>query len=182
MMDAQARPLLLEINTMPGMTDHSLVPMAARAVGIDFDELVWRVLETSFTRRWRRRRRRRANVQCSVAPRTAASRPSQPRAAAAGHQLALRSGSVAVLVAAVCGVAAAVTWAFNQPIQTVSVAGRFQRVAPGGRRARGARSACTGRACCRWISTQVRARDPHAALGRCRERAARLAARAARCS
>jgi D-alanine-D-alanine ligase len=32
------------------MTSHSLVPMAARAVEIDFDELVWRVLETSFTR------------------------------------------------------------------------------------------------------------------------------------
>lgn len=50
MMDAAGRPLLLEINTVPGMTDHSLVPMAARAVGMDFDELVWRVLETSFAR------------------------------------------------------------------------------------------------------------------------------------
>ncbi len=50
MMDARGRPLLLEINTVPGMTDHSLVPMAARAIGIDFDELVWRVLETSFAR------------------------------------------------------------------------------------------------------------------------------------
>jgi len=50
MMDGTGRPLLLEINTVPGMTDHSLVPMAARAAGIDFDELVWRVLETSFTR------------------------------------------------------------------------------------------------------------------------------------
>ena len=39
-MDSAGRPLLLEINTIPGMTDHSLVPMAARAVGIDFDELV----------------------------------------------------------------------------------------------------------------------------------------------
>jgi D-alanine-D-alanine ligase len=50
MMDAAGRPLLLEINTIPGMTSHSLVPMAARAVGIDFPELCWRVLETSFTR------------------------------------------------------------------------------------------------------------------------------------
>ena len=50
MMDGAGQPLLLEINTVPGMTDHSLVPMAARAAGIDFDELVWRVLETSFTR------------------------------------------------------------------------------------------------------------------------------------
>ena len=44
------RPLLLEFNTIPGMTDHSLVPMAARAAGMEFDQLVWRVLETSFTR------------------------------------------------------------------------------------------------------------------------------------
>jgi D-alanine-D-alanine ligase len=50
MMDKTGRPLLLEINTVPGMTDHSLVPMAARAAGIDFDELVWRVLETSLVR------------------------------------------------------------------------------------------------------------------------------------
>src|SRR5262245_4402690 len=50
MMDAAGRPLLLEFNTIPGMTDHSLVPMAARVAGIDFDQLVWRVLETSFIR------------------------------------------------------------------------------------------------------------------------------------
>ena len=50
MLDRNAQPLLLEINTVPGMTDHSLVPLAARTAGIDFDELVWRVLETSFTR------------------------------------------------------------------------------------------------------------------------------------
>ncbi len=40
----------IEINTTPGMTDHSLVPMAARQAGIDFSELCWRVLETSFSR------------------------------------------------------------------------------------------------------------------------------------
>jgi D-alanine-D-alanine ligase len=40
----------IEINTTPGMTDHSLVPMAARQSGLDFDELVWRVLESSFLR------------------------------------------------------------------------------------------------------------------------------------
>ena len=50
MMDTTGRPLLLEVNTIPGMTDHSLGPMAAKAAGIEFDELVWRVLETSFTR------------------------------------------------------------------------------------------------------------------------------------
>jgi D-alanine-D-alanine ligase len=42
---------LLEVNTTPGMTSHSLVPKAARAAGIEFDELVWRILETSFTPR-----------------------------------------------------------------------------------------------------------------------------------
>ena len=41
---------LLEVNTAPGMTSHSLVPKAARAVGIEFDDLVWRVLETSLDR------------------------------------------------------------------------------------------------------------------------------------
>jgi D-alanine-D-alanine ligase len=44
LMDEQQRPWVIEINTVPGMTDHSLVPMAAGAVGIDFDELVWRIL------------------------------------------------------------------------------------------------------------------------------------------
>jgi D-alanine-D-alanine ligase len=50
MADKSGRPLLLEINTVPGMTDHSLVPMAARNAGLDFGELCWQVLETSFTR------------------------------------------------------------------------------------------------------------------------------------
>jgi len=40
----------IEINTVPGMTDHSLVPMAARQAGFNFEELAWRVLETSFSR------------------------------------------------------------------------------------------------------------------------------------
>ena len=47
MLDGEGVPNLLEINTVPGMTDHSLVPMAAKARGIGFDELVWRILETS---------------------------------------------------------------------------------------------------------------------------------------
>ena len=38
---------LIEVNTVPGMTDHSLVPMAAKAAGVDFNALVWRILETS---------------------------------------------------------------------------------------------------------------------------------------
>ncbi|WP_127478902.1 D-alanine--D-alanine ligase [Sulfurivermis fontis] len=44
LMDAAGNPFVLEVNTVPGMTDHSLVPMAARAAGIEFDELVWRIL------------------------------------------------------------------------------------------------------------------------------------------
>jgi D-alanine-D-alanine ligase len=50
MVDAQGHPWLLEVNTVPGMTDHSLVPMAARAAGLSFEDLVWRILETSLTR------------------------------------------------------------------------------------------------------------------------------------
>jgi len=45
MVDAEDRPWLIEVNTVPGMTGHSLVPMAAKAVGIDFASLVWRILE-----------------------------------------------------------------------------------------------------------------------------------------
>lgn len=47
MLDDTRTPLMLEVNTVPGMTSHSLVPMAAAEAGIDFDELVWRILETS---------------------------------------------------------------------------------------------------------------------------------------
>lgn len=45
--DRQGNPYFLEMNTSPGMTSHSLVPMAARVAGIEFDELVWQVLETT---------------------------------------------------------------------------------------------------------------------------------------
>ena len=47
MRNADGKFLLLEANTTPGMTSHSLVPKAAAVVGIDFDELCWRILETS---------------------------------------------------------------------------------------------------------------------------------------
>jgi len=47
MRDRAGKPWLLEVNTAPGMTSHSLVPKAARSRGVEFDELVWRVLETS---------------------------------------------------------------------------------------------------------------------------------------
>jgi D-alanine-D-alanine ligase len=45
MLDKRGRPYLLEINTSPGMTDHSLVPMAARAVGISYEDLCVKILE-----------------------------------------------------------------------------------------------------------------------------------------
>ena len=47
MLDRAGQPYLLEVNTIPGMTDHSLVPMAARACGIDFETLCLRILETA---------------------------------------------------------------------------------------------------------------------------------------
>ena len=46
MLDEAGQPWLIEINTVPGLTDHSLVPMAARATGIDFGQLICGILET----------------------------------------------------------------------------------------------------------------------------------------
>jgi len=45
--DQSGQYQLIEINTVPGMTDHSLVPMAARQAGIGFEQLVWRILASS---------------------------------------------------------------------------------------------------------------------------------------
>ena len=45
MLDRAGNPYLLEVNTAPGMTDHSLVPMAARAVGLSYEDLCVRILE-----------------------------------------------------------------------------------------------------------------------------------------
>ncbi len=45
MLDGAGRPYLLEVNTAPGMTDHSLVPMAARAAGLSYEDLCIRILE-----------------------------------------------------------------------------------------------------------------------------------------
>lgn len=49
MRDGQGGAWLIEVNTVPGMTDHSLVPMAARAAGLDFQALVVRILATTLT-------------------------------------------------------------------------------------------------------------------------------------
>ncbi len=48
MRDKQGNLFLLEANSVPGMTDHSLVPMSAKQAGMSFDDLVCRILETSF--------------------------------------------------------------------------------------------------------------------------------------
>ena len=45
MLDGQGEPMLLEVNTVPGMTSHSLVPMSAAKYGMDFQQLVLAILE-----------------------------------------------------------------------------------------------------------------------------------------
>ena len=47
MVDENLQPWLIEVNTVPGMTDHSLVPMAAKQAGISFEQLVLRILQAS---------------------------------------------------------------------------------------------------------------------------------------
>ena len=47
MMDKEGRYYFIEVNTSPGMTSHSLVPMAAKKAGINFDQLVLEILKTA---------------------------------------------------------------------------------------------------------------------------------------
>jgi D-alanine-D-alanine ligase len=47
MLDEDGKAWFIELNTVPGLTDHSLVPMAARAAGIDFTQLLLRILDTT---------------------------------------------------------------------------------------------------------------------------------------
>ena len=47
MLDEKNQPWLIEVNTVPGMTGHSLVPMAAKQAGVSFDDLVLRILSTA---------------------------------------------------------------------------------------------------------------------------------------
>ena len=47
MLDKKRSPYFIEVNTVPGMTDHSLVPMAARVAGISFEDLVVRILQSA---------------------------------------------------------------------------------------------------------------------------------------
>lgn len=51
MQDQDGRFWILEVNTVPGMTDHSLVPMSAKAAGISFEELVTRILKDTLEQR-----------------------------------------------------------------------------------------------------------------------------------
>ena len=46
-MDEAGDHYFLEVNTAPGMTDHSLVPMAARAVGMSYEDLCLQILEAA---------------------------------------------------------------------------------------------------------------------------------------
>ncbi|GAB4360026.1 MAG: D-alanine--D-alanine ligase [Immundisolibacter sp.] len=48
LLDDDGAPYLMEVNTVPGLTDHSLVPMAARAVGLTVEQLMLAILDTSF--------------------------------------------------------------------------------------------------------------------------------------
>jgi len=50
MVDASGKAFLIEINTLPGMTDHSLVPMAAKQAGNSFETLVLKILESSMAK------------------------------------------------------------------------------------------------------------------------------------
>ncbi|WP_068634418.1 D-alanine--D-alanine ligase, partial [Oleiphilus sp. HI0043] len=49
MRDSKGRFWLLEVNTIPGMTSHSLVPMAAKASGLEFDDLLLEILKSAVT-------------------------------------------------------------------------------------------------------------------------------------
>jgi D-alanine-D-alanine ligase len=44
MLDQEQRPWVIEVNTIPGMTDHSLIPMAARVAGLEMPDLVLKIL------------------------------------------------------------------------------------------------------------------------------------------
>ena len=49
--DNEKRPWVIELNTVPGMTSHSLVPMAAKEEGVNFNQLVLKILDSSFEKK-----------------------------------------------------------------------------------------------------------------------------------
>ena len=169
MADHTGRPLLLEINTVPGMTDHSLVPMAARAAGIDFDELCWQVLETSFVRQ---PLAGMANdLPRSQQPRNRHARRRALVAATAGHQLApLLAGLLVVLAVAAARSACVSRWTSRWSAWRSPVASSACRPRCGeGRARRGGH-----RAWWAWIWSGKRGRAADS-LGRSRQRGAQLA-------
>ena len=136
MRDRSGANFLLEVNTAPGMTSHSLVPKAARVTGIEFDELVWRVLETSLTmpaehghddvlpQAKRRKTGKYCRVGLAVAPVVLrnCNRCSPRHAAGAGN---VRWPIVAALL-----VIWGVTTALDRPIATVRLVVSFSALRP----------------------------------------------------
>jgi len=49
LMDELGNPYLLEVNTAPGMTSHSLFPMGAKAAGLSYEDIVLRILDTTLS-------------------------------------------------------------------------------------------------------------------------------------
>jgi len=66
MTNAAGEFFVLEVNTVPGMTDHSLVPMAAAATGYSFDALVLKILDTTFLREQSAMHKSSLNTRASV--------------------------------------------------------------------------------------------------------------------
>ena len=66
MTNTKGKFFVLEVNTVPGMTDHSLVPMAAAAAGYSFDALVLKILDTAFVREKSAMKKSSLNTRASV--------------------------------------------------------------------------------------------------------------------
>ncbi len=133
MRDRNGANYLLEVNTTPGMTSHSLVPKGAKAFGIEFDDLVWRILETSLDAQ-------RAGDRAAMIFGARKRNRRKPERAGRGFSLAWLKPVLAGGLQSALGVAGMMVgigimlWglalAFDRPIGQVEVGGRFQRVAP----------------------------------------------------
>jgi hypothetical protein len=143
MRDTQGRNFLLEVNTTPGMTSHSLVPKAARALGIEFDELVWQILESSAERERADRAIRRRNRRTAPAAGSCPDRWRRLMTALAFFALAALAAYALIL-------------ALDQPIHIVSIEAVFS----GSRRCRssGLSTAASNRIHVRRSRTRARTR------------------------
>jgi len=172
MRDRAGRPWLLEVNTAPGMTSHSLVPKAARKRGIEFDELVWRVLETSVPAQ--PGEGRDAVLEEAQSPPAAQGRSPRCSSASTGA----RSATPRDWLRSVPSWPCCWCWRSTAPVQRVIIEGSFQRVArpeierPSSRVVQGGLASVD--------LVQVRERIEQIRLGGSRRRAAPLARRAAR--